>query len=764
MLITLLDYIMASMDLMDQSLPLSGPASLKSVTPPLNKSATIHQHMLPSLHEAKPLERFAQVKTRALDLFSHLLESLKQSQRFLSAQRRHPMIRGDLLVQMVDDNTKVVSEWVSQSEGIKEIISRRQMKIVFFGRTSNGKSTCINAMLRDQVLPTGFGHTTCCFCSVVGSEEREGFMELITSSGGEEGCERLPLSSVDQLVNALQDEKLDTGSIVRVHWPKERCELLAYDVELVDSPGVDIDGYTDEWIDKHCLDADVFVLVANSESTLMQAEKRFFATVAQRLSSPNVFILNNRWDSPAATREADKVRQQHVTKCSEFLVKELQSVDAFTARERVYFVSGKEAVEKRTSVKQEGAGDSLAAERYFEFERFESKLLECLSISAVRTKFSKHIQKGSEVVDKLEQLMREIDQQADDHLRALSKEYTESREYLQLLEQRRAELARVQQEEAKRHLNEAGNIVSAVCNSERGSLSRLADRYEQDFCMEQVNQFQTGLVSYIDEQLIHKLNTESSSQLTEFFKKIIDDVSSSVLPPAADRRAPESLGQDSVQNAKSVTFKTELRPDCAHLLIEFRPDLEFHFILSPTRLAPLLNEIGVVSLCASVARILPIGLTSLLNNGPSNIPVVLIVTMVCIAVVIQKFTSWKIVLLIGGGLSGFYFLERYCFTDQTRLGVLRDQLVRQLDRELRSTEPALVSGCVALFRRDLDQFLETLLREFDEEVVSLKQKISELDEEKKAMENLKQECTKLRNESSLLKCSFSKFRNEFIVK
>ena len=27
----------------------------------------------------------------------------------------------------------------------------------------------------------------------------------------------------------------------------------------------------DEWIDKHCLDADVFVLVSNAESTLMTA-------------------------------------------------------------------------------------------------------------------------------------------------------------------------------------------------------------------------------------------------------------------------------------------------------------------------------------------------------------------------------------------------------------------------------------------------------------------------------------------------------------
>ena len=750
------------MDLMDQSLPLSG---LKSGVPPLNKSFTIHQHMLPSLHEAKPLERFAQVKSKALDIFSHLLESLKQSQSFLSTQRRHPMIRGDLLVQLVDDNTKVVSEWVSQSEGIKEIISRRQMKIVFFGRTSNGKSTCINAMLRDQVLPTGFGHTTCCFCSVVGTEDREGFMELVGTSHGEEGCERLPLTSVDQLVNALQDDKLDAGNIVRVHWPKERCGLLAYDVELVDSPGIDIDDYTDDWIDKHCLDADVFVLVANSESTLMRAEKKFFATVAERLSSPNVFILNNRWDNPAATREADKIRQQHVTRCGDFLVNELKCVDAFTARERVYFVSGKETIEKRTSVKPEGPGDPLAAERYFEFERFESKLLECLSTSAVRTKFSKHVQRGAEVVDSLEQLMRDIDQQADDHLRALSKEHTESRDYLHLLEQRRLELTRVQQEQVKPLLNKAGNIVSAICRRERGSLSHLADRYEQDFSLEQANEFQTGLVSYIDEQLTQKLNSESSSQLTEFFQKVIDDVTKSVLSPTVDRRnSMESLGQDSVQNAKFVTFKTEMRPDCAHLLLEFRPNLEYHFILSPTRLAPLLGKIGAFSLYASVARILPIGLTSLLNKGPFNIPIILIVTTVCVAVVVQKVTSWKCVLLGGGGFSGFYLVDWYLFTDEAKLGVLRAQLVSQLDRELRTTEPALVSGCVALFRRDLEQFLESLLKGLDEGVASLKQKISELEEEKKALESLKQECTKLRNESSLLKCSFAKFRNEFIEK
>ena len=44
------------------------------------------------------------------------------------------------------------------------------MKVAFFGRTSNGKSTTVNAMLQDKILPMGIGHTTNCFLSVHGSD------------------------------------------------------------------------------------------------------------------------------------------------------------------------------------------------------------------------------------------------------------------------------------------------------------------------------------------------------------------------------------------------------------------------------------------------------------------------------------------------------------------------------------------------------------------------------------------------------------------
>lgn len=74
-----------------------------------------------------------------------------------------------------------------------------------------------------------------------------------------------------QIANALSPEATgDRHQIVRLFWDKNKCKLLGDGVVLMDTPGLDIDENYDMWIDKYCMDADVFVLVANGESTLKQ--------------------------------------------------------------------------------------------------------------------------------------------------------------------------------------------------------------------------------------------------------------------------------------------------------------------------------------------------------------------------------------------------------------------------------------------------------------------------------------------------------------
>ncbi|MBV98092.1 Mitofusin-2, partial [Eschrichtius robustus] len=261
-------------------------------------------------------------------------------------------------------------------------------------------------MLWDKVLPSGIGHTTNCFLRVEGTDGHEAFL---LTEGSEE---KRNVKTVNQLAHALhQDEQLHAGSLVSVMWPNSKCPLLKDDLVLMDSPGIDVTTELDSWIDKFCLDADVFVLVANSESTLMQTEKQFFHKVSERLSRPNIFILNNRWDASASEPEyMEEVRRQHMERCTSFLVDELAVVDRGQAGDRIFFVSAKEVLNARIQKAQgmpEGGG-ALAEGfqvRMLEFQNFERRFEECISQSAVKTKFEQHTVRAKQIAEAVRLIM-----------------------------------------------------------------------------------------------------------------------------------------------------------------------------------------------------------------------------------------------------------------------------------------------------------------------------------------------------------------------
>jgi len=92
----------------------------------------------------------------------------------------------------------------------------------------------------------------------------------------------------------------------------------------------------------------------------------------------------------------------------EFMCDELKVADRKTASERIFFVSGKEVLSVRmklqpgTVVEEEGQGLQRGwKERSMEFERFEDRFKECVSSSAISTKFEHHYKKGLVLVDSL---------------------------------------------------------------------------------------------------------------------------------------------------------------------------------------------------------------------------------------------------------------------------------------------------------------------------------------------------------------------------
>ena len=141
----------------------------KGVRGKLNRSLTISSQpgagngAREARDPSSPLKRFALAKDAIRRAFQHLSERLAESRSFLEA------------AQLGTDGGGV-SSLVQRTQEIQKILSRDRMKVAFFGRTSNGKSSVINALLHGRVLPVGLGHTTNCFCSVLGGEGSEGYL------------------------------------------------------------------------------------------------------------------------------------------------------------------------------------------------------------------------------------------------------------------------------------------------------------------------------------------------------------------------------------------------------------------------------------------------------------------------------------------------------------------------------------------------------------------------------------------------------------
>ena len=132
----------------------------------LNRSLTISNQSTAarlSREPTSPLKRFAQAKDVIRRAFQHLGARVEESQAFVRAARQ-------------GSECASLGKLAQRTVDIQRVLDRDRMKVAFFGRTSNGKSSVINALLHGRVLPVGIGHTTNCFCSVVGVEGSEGYL------------------------------------------------------------------------------------------------------------------------------------------------------------------------------------------------------------------------------------------------------------------------------------------------------------------------------------------------------------------------------------------------------------------------------------------------------------------------------------------------------------------------------------------------------------------------------------------------------------
>ncbi|KAL3993906.1 Transmembrane GTPase fzo-1 [Acanthocheilonema viteae] len=743
---------------------------------------------------SEPLKRFTEAKTSIGDIYNELETYITDLSLFYD--------------EILNDNGNVPDEQMQEVARFKESIKtirdmfmRDTMKVVFFGRTSNGKSSVINAMLHAKVLPQGMGHTTCCFLQVEGSQDDQKFVL------NEDSSERMDIEQLQKIGHAMSDSNVSLSamgqdSLLRVFYPKSESRLLQNDVVIVDSPGVDLSPEFDSWIDKHCMDADVFVLVCNAESTLTQAEKSFFHRVSSKLSRPNIFILNNRWDASATEVEnMQQIREQHMTRFKQFLVSELKVCSEAEATNRIFFISAREMLDIR--LKERGVihhAYQVEGHQYraMEFCNFETQFEQLISKSAISTKFEAHAWRAREIVGEMKKNLDIVQESTLKRKTELQLAYTNKETIFKECLNNWKEFERFAVVESQRLRNEVHLKVSADFYEEMQKLESIIDRFDNKFVDDPVSigEYKKDLADFVDKIVTENLEARCTRGLMQ---RIWNLENSMYLHVNQILTEPYTRKLEQIWRYRPP-FNFSICINCPSLMQDFREDLEFRFSFGITAIIrrinayrlgkpvtavgsqPLLDvfksynkqtnieagegtmqqncheEMQMVTAAESqenalMAQLLLSSIGYVANGG---------LGLLVIGGIVSKAVSWRFIAAGVALYSGLYAIEYWRWNSGAKEQHLKDQFRHHLSARMRSVATTHTMHCETQVLREMQQVLGGLKstvggvhQEMKTELDDMRKEIGKIDHVTKGLNTIK-------GKASFLNTDLDRFESEFL--
>lgn len=161
-----------------------------------------------------------------------------------------------------------------------------QMSVVVLGEFNHGKSTVINALLGEEILPVGITPTTSVITHLVYADEPD---VTIQPSGGKDAYE-IDYDELTQVITEEEEWEEEEPEYVEIGYPNE---LLKDQLVLVDTPGVnDISRQKVEITYGYVPRADVILYVLDATQILKKSEITF---IEDRLLEANrdriIFVL-----------------------------------------------------------------------------------------------------------------------------------------------------------------------------------------------------------------------------------------------------------------------------------------------------------------------------------------------------------------------------------------------------------------------------------------------------------------------------------------
>lgn len=235
-----------------------------------------------------------------------------------------------------------------QIQRVQHWIKEQDLLIATVGEVSVGKSTFMNSILREDVLPTAVRESTALVTYVKRGKQKKATFYV----GNKKMHESEDLSSFNDhyIVKSKMKEESSFSRLIPKEFKKlneGRLEeearivievdnpLLQNQVQIIDTPGLnDAQGIRSLITKRFISKADAVIVLLRADKLLSQSEIEFFTSHILKKHLHHIFVLVNRIDYLKTEEEAVKVKREAIKKLTGFGMLE----------QNIHFISAKQAV------------------------------------------------------------------------------------------------------------------------------------------------------------------------------------------------------------------------------------------------------------------------------------------------------------------------------------------------------------------------------------------------------------------------------------
>lgn len=224
-------------------------------------------------------------------------------------------------------------------EAAQTRLRSERLKILIIGEFSRGKSTFVNALVGQPILPSKVNPTTATINIIRGAEP--GTVEVNYHDGSTESFD-LPSTRVNRFLDSIVTVSNERAQDIRTVEIGTPGRLLALQADLVDTPGVnDLDQAREEVTFSYLREADAAVMVLDASQPISESERTFLVDKVLGADVNRIVFVVNKADEILYDGTVDDI--ERVCDYVRIRLKEFVGLEA----PKVHAVSAKTALRAR---------------------------------------------------------------------------------------------------------------------------------------------------------------------------------------------------------------------------------------------------------------------------------------------------------------------------------------------------------------------------------------------------------------------------------